>query len=133
MPSVAPAPACTGPAAHRPSKKRKGLSAEEADTYDLFYAIQAGCKACVMHLLYVVGVSAVARSKTQGHTAVDFAEWAEQEAKVVAELSRDITKIVRAAAGLVGPPGLVALRPAMARWVVRMARKGTSRRSGGEA
>ena len=96
--------ACRGPAGHRPTKKRKGLSAEEEELYDLFYAIEAGCKPCVCHLLHERKVGALTPSKTQRYTAVDFAEWAEQHAKGGSDRFVEITAIVREAAGLDGPP-----------------------------
>ena len=75
------APACNGPSCHRPHRKRKGLTEEEKDLCDLFYAIEAGCKRCVCHLLHERKVGALTPSKTQRYTAVDFAEWTEQHAK----------------------------------------------------
>ena len=79
------------------------MSAEDMQLYDLFYAITAGCKSCVRFLLHDVGVSAVAPSKTQGHTAVDFAEWAEMNARDDARIERaEITAMVRKRAGRAG-------------------------------
>ena len=94
-----------GPADHRPKKQRWGLSAEEGQLYDLFYAILAGCGACVRLLLHNQGASALSASRTQGYTAIDFAEWAENNAQGDRRICySEITAMVRECAGQVAQP-----------------------------
>ena len=65
---------CPGPQAHRPKKKRVGLSAGEVKAYDLFYAIQDICKDCAVRLLCLEGADLLIQSKRHKYTAIDFAE-----------------------------------------------------------
>ena len=68
-------PACFR--SHTVSKARQVQASE--DTYRLFAAASDGCLQCVRHCVEKLGVSHTAASSTKGYTALDFAEWKEQD------------------------------------------------------